>query len=157
MAIKDVEQGLTAATTRRKIVTTGAKLAYAAPIVAATSKLAAQAAGAQAVSGTGGCDNPFNPVTCTFDPPDCTGCLVDGVCNTCGQPCAYCTAHVSGGTICVIDYVSTETCSSDADCGAGQACGRGCDPYGYVCMWLCGSEVKGGARAASAGGVLPAR
>ena len=62
MPFDDAMGQLTSSTSRRTIVKTGAKLAYAAPIVAASMSMSAGLTGAQTVSGGG----PITPA-CTRD------------------------------------------------------------------------------------------
>jgi hypothetical protein len=90
------------------VVATGAKLAYAAPLVAASFKL--REASAQDVI------SPGNPN------PECRG-------ATCGNfiPCAtnpdcVCTTTAEGGGVCI---PGSTPCAGLADCAADLSCTRG--------------------------------
>jgi len=97
-------------TTRRTIVTTGTKLAYAAPIVAATFKLSTNAAGAVSANG------PCQTFTCGNGP------CVD---HETGFDC-FCFENVAtpGQGTCLGDFPcsGTASCSSDTDCSGGGTC-----------------------------------
>ena len=97
-------------TTRRTIVTTGTKLAYAAPIVAATFKLSTNAA--EAVSPNGPCAT----FVCGNGP-----CVVTGQFFDC-----FCFENVAtpGQGTCLGDFPcsGTASCTSDADCSGGGTC-----------------------------------
>lgn len=109
-------------TTRRTVVKTGAKLAYAAPIVAASFSLASQRAAA-AVSGA----NPN---------PECAAatCTTFVECSSTNADCV-CTSTSSGGGFCVPGSTS---CTVTGDCGAGFSC-----PADNVCVvdTCCGRPV----------------
>jgi hypothetical protein len=133
-------------TTRRRVVTTGAKLAYAAPLVAASFKLSTH--GAAAISGGGGgdtCSNPFNPVTCALAPGDCRGCLVGDQCCP-----AICTVSVEGDTFCIGGQPDPafDGCTNSAICPTDFRCGRSCVGAGTVnrCfpVAVCGDAARGG-------------
>src|SRR4051794_33654662 len=82
----ELYESLTASsTTRRTIVKTGAKLAYAVPAVAATMKLSAMGAGAAVVSG--GTCTPSE--TCGSGPSGCDG---SDICS--------CGSTAGGGVAC---------------------------------------------------------
>jgi len=116
--------------TRRTIVKTGTKLAYAAPVVAASMKLGARSAGAQDTV-SGGVGNPgFCGHSIGTEPFDTEGCK--GTCNTaCPQnfeadsetknPCEeVCEAlcKVDQGNECVSDDACSPacfTCTYDSD------------------------------------------
>jgi hypothetical protein len=114
-------------TTRRTIVRTGVKLAYGAPLVAASMKIGALDASAQRVS-----------ITC---PPN----LVCGVIQApCGEDesgvCSSVKSVDVNSCICGNDNCGP-TCSTDADCqayAAGAICqapGTGC--CGQTCIAPC--------------------
>jgi hypothetical protein len=126
---------LAAATTRRTIVKTGAKIAYVAPLVAASFKLTARGAGAQTISGAVEC----SPVggTCGGSPTGCNG----------NADCS-CAATVDGTAVCFVwNLCCTDCatqCTSNAQCGDGCACiADTC--LGDVCQPLCaGGDSVGG-------------
>jgi hypothetical protein len=108
----DLEDRIADSPTRRTVVKTGVKLAYVAPIVAASFKL--REASAQEVM------SPGNPN------PECRG-------ATCGNfiPCAtnpdcICTTTAAGGGFCV---PGSTQCAGLADCAADLSC-----PAGNVCV-----------------------
>jgi len=79
MALDDAVASDPVPTTRRAVLSTGAKLAYAVPVVAASMKLAEQAAGAQVSGST--CEPPGGPCTinnfiqvCCHAPDGSVGC-----------------------------------------------------------------------------------
>jgi hypothetical protein len=96
---------------RRSIVKTGARLAYAAPVVAASMTLTAPGASAQVSPGTGGPD------------PECAGgnaCLGTPTCGQPGSNCS-CATLVEGGSLCrptVADCDTPIGCDTNADCAA---------------------------------------
>jgi hypothetical protein len=114
MPLADHTPSLDTTTTRRHVLTTGAKLAYAAPVVAATMKLTTS--GTAAISGGA-------PV-----------CLTTGTCcpdeATCQAQC--CTGRVAfgdvacpGGPICAGSSCGG-MCATDNDCGGqSTACLKG--------------------------------
>ena len=120
---------LDAATTRRRVLKTGVKLAYAAPLVAATMKVSAHGSLA-AVSG----------FTC---PPNL---VCGGVQAPCGSdasgPCSSVRSVDDVSCICGNDSCGP-TCTTDADCqayAAGAICqapGTGC--CGQACIAPCGA------------------
>ena len=91
------------ATSRRTIVRTGAKLLYATPIVAATTRLATHSAGAISGECTAGanCRQDFEP-TC-------------GPSKNC--ECAQTKSH---GIACVEVFCSRIPCTEDSDCDSGM-------------------------------------
>ena len=108
-------------TTRRAVLRTGVRLAYAAPVVAASMRLSAGSAGAQ-VSG-----------------PVCPGghILLNGGCFEianagCGATCLGVSGAVEGSSsfLCVIG--TSRLCTTSADCPAGEACAAGA-----VCVAPC--------------------
>jgi hypothetical protein len=141
-------------TTRRTIVTTGAKLAYAAPVVAASFKVATQRASALS-PGTGSCV-PFNPVDCTFT-TQCPGCDLGSECCT----SAGCTTSVAGNTFCIAPgiYACGSTCTTDEECGAGSLCGISCCNGGAdrLCFPVADCGADGAGDGISGGAAVPAR
>ena len=109
-------------TSRRTIARTGAKLAYAAPVVAAM-QLSGQ---------MGAAAGPIHE------------CIEGVICgqvfgNGCGAGC-NCTTATSGARTChqIVNPCQSQSCTSDFDCGAGsfcQAAGTGC--CGQVCLPHC--------------------
>jgi hypothetical protein len=110
----DTDGRLTAATTRRTIVRTGAKLAYAAPLVATSLKLSAMNVAATHSPGHVACE--------TF---------------VCGNPRGLCTEPGSldvcacfeltedpGNGLCLGDFPcsSDSACNTTADCPSGSTC-----------------------------------
>jgi hypothetical protein len=132
MALGELVDKIDAPTTRRTIVKTGVKLAYAAPLVAGTIKLSAMNAGAQRVS-----------VVC---PPN----LICGVAQApCGQDASGVCSSVKSvdvnSCICGNDACGPD-CTSDAECqtshGPGSICqapGTGC--CGQACIAPCGFDA----------------
>jgi hypothetical protein len=118
----EVEQSLS----RRTIVRTGTKLAYAAPIVAATAKLSARAAHALSPQscGTGSTCSSFGRGSCSTD--------------------CVCGSDVDGGTTCIslrIPVRGLFTCTTGSDCESGEACIMD-TCRGTVCANVCG-EASG--------------
>jgi hypothetical protein len=126
------EELTTQLTTRRTITKTGVKLAYAAPLVAASMKLGTSAAGAASPTCVAG-------GTCGGSP---TGCNGDGSCS--------CGATADGSTACFQWDVagSGGSCAGTGTCPSGEACILG-TCLGDYCQPLCGA---GGA---AADGVRP--
>jgi hypothetical protein len=121
VALDNVVEQLQAPTTRRTVIQTGAKMAYAAPLIAASFKLSASAVGAQAVSG--GPNPECAGATCaTYD---------NFPCST--DPDCVCAATSVGG-LCVPGSTS---------CGVVGPCDNGACPDGSVCVYdsCCGSPV----------------
>ena len=109
MALEEIVERLDTNTTRRTVVKTGAKLAYAVPIVAASFKLSATSVGAQAVSGLD---------------PRCDG-------ARCGS---FATCNEVDGCICFSTLDGTGYCGIPRSCSVVQACGPGTPcPAGQVC------------------------
>ena len=109
----DPTDHLVAPATRRAVVATGAKLAYAAPLVAATMPLTTPGAGAVSSQTC----IPFNPVTCF------------GGARGCCPAAANCTTAASGQTFCIafpVPFCLEPACTRDRDCPAGSRCGRSC-------------------------------
>ena len=134
----DATPALAAPTTRRAVVKTGAKLAYAAPLVAASFKLTGRGAAAavsQLDCGQDVCNDGF-PGTCAGqDDPTC-----------------FCFTKVDGTSACG-GYGSCAACDSDDDCteltGPGSICVQANNvntcPCGYVggtaCQPPCGAGI----------------
>ena len=97
-------------TTRRTIVKTGAKLAYAAPLVAATTRL--DAAKAQTLS-------PGNP------DPECQGAQCAVLQNCAGSSSCFCFQTSAGGGYCAVSTSCsglTSCPNGQSDCAAGEIC-----------------------------------
>ena len=116
MPLDELNDQLARTTTRRTVVKTGAKFAYAAPLVAATMKLSTGGAGA--VSGAP-CPNPAPSstfgLTCEVT-PTCTGegTILSGLClNGNGQPVS---ASINVNTCKPQGYVVTN-CDGVLVCG----------------------------------------
>ena len=91
-------------TTRRTIVKTGTKVAYAAPLVAVSFKLSGQGVGA--ISGDDGC-SPSSGQTCgSYE-----------ACGTtpAGNPCV-CHQTVANTTVCGAYGTCTTPCNTNGDC-----------------------------------------
>ena len=106
----DLEDRITEATTRRTVITTGVKLAYAAPIVAASFQLRTASA-QEPMSG-----NPN---------PGCIGatCATFIPCAT--NPDCVCTTTSTGGGFCIpgsTQCASLVPCAADLSCPAGSFC-----------------------------------
>jgi hypothetical protein len=131
----DLDNTLDNTTTRRRVITTGVKIAYAAPIVAASYKLSlTQTYAADA------CDSGEN--------------CAEGIVVNCGANgfCA-CVANVDGGFACVDRVCSFTACSKGSDCDSGLCISApGCcgdpDPF---CGTPCTDVVSGIAGAAGVG------
>jgi hypothetical protein len=98
--------------TRRTIVKTGAKLAYAAPLVAASFRLSKMSAAAQAASliPDRACENPAVCAVITESCP--AGCnSINPLCTQEG------TKHCTKGSL-------TDPCLDSSDCPVGQVCLR---------------------------------
>jgi hypothetical protein len=133
MSLEDLT---TLTTTRRTIAKTGAKLAYAAPIVAASMKLST--GGAAAVSG-GACTAAS---TCGGEPSACDG----NVACSCG-------ATADGSTACFQWNVAGTggSCSASDPCPSGEACILA-TCVGDICQPLCFGADGIGSGAAPATG-----
>jgi hypothetical protein len=128
---EELEEKLTTATTRRSVVKTGVKLAYAAPLVAASFKLSARGAGAQTLS-------PTEEEACNHSNGLNGGCM--GACtssdaaDTCG----------SGGNFCDGVDIDPDSPSGQGPCqefcpsgqgGENPCCNPGlCDSGNFVCL-----------------------
>ena len=118
----EVEPSLSQRTSRRTIVRTGARLAYAAPLVAASTRLTAGLTRAEGAS---------------F--PACTGVyeLINGGCfetvlHADFRECSHFECEVTGGVdgsenfLCFTPLATTP-CHTNSDCPSGQACLPGWD------------------------------
>ena len=127
MAVEEFTQRLDSRTTRRIVVKTGAKLAYAAPLVAASFKLTS--ASVLAVSGFD-CGTPSRCGAPSF--------------GNCPGVCA-CVTDADGGEACVFAGVPPTgivPCASGADCAAEQTCvPNTC--FGTVCADPCLATAEG--------------
>jgi len=125
MALEEITQQLSTSTTRRTVVKTGMRLAYAAPVVAASYKLSAMSARAQAVSG--GCETTFCCSCIKFDPETQTSVVV------------FCRSDITFDESCV------EACSaaggSGGNFGGAPGVSQICDPTGH-CQITCDSRPK---------------
>ncbi len=115
----EVAKLTSAETSRRTIVKTGAKFAYAAPVIAGTMKLSAQGAGAA------------SPVPCK-DPQPCPNYF-------CGDNCT-CVPTTEKGSICHQGRPCPEVaeCDSSDDCPSGSVCAATCCGI-LICVTECGS------------------
>jgi hypothetical protein len=104
MAFDDAVSTDRVPTSRRAVLRTGAKLAYAAPVVAASIKLAEQATGAQ-----------VSPAACLAGENCATGL---GVSCDVNQQCA-CSQDVDGGFACAERICTSLPCSIGSDCDSG--------------------------------------
>jgi hypothetical protein len=112
MALGELVDKIDAPTTRRTVVKTGVKLAYAAPLVAGTIKLSAMSAGAQRVS-----------VVC---PPNL-------VCGVVPAPCG----EDASGVCSSVKSVDVNSCICGNDlCGPGCTTDADCQTYapGSICQ-----------------------
>ena len=125
---------------RRTIVKTGVKLAYAAPLVAASFRLSAGAVGAQTVS----------PGICTFgffcgDPPNFFICGTDprGISSQCNcYETDGGTGVACGARICI---TAGGTCTVSDDCPAGSFCSFNTCCGNGACIPDCGGPgIVGG-------------
>jgi hypothetical protein len=98
-------------TTRRKVVRTGARLAYAAPMIATTMELSSPTRATTRPS-PGVC--PQGVFTCGARDPECYRCA----------PHCRCYARLGGGTVCAreneCDFVAA--CDNVVPCAAGLVC-----------------------------------
>lgn len=125
--------------TRRTVVTTGAKVAYAAPLVAASFKLSAHGAGA--VSADGPCDTFVcgNNVPCVDRPnQDPPGCWCFEVQATPGQ--GRCTSNFYCSPDLTVPCPNGQSdCPSNTTCVTNTCCGQGVN----YCAPDCGSAPRG--------------
>jgi hypothetical protein len=126
-----IDQQLESSVTRRRVIGTGVKLAYAAPVVAASFKL--NSAAAQGASPT------CTPTTC-------------GERITCnGSASCYCRT-VDGVTRCLQDRlcVNSAICDAANPCAGGGHCiaaganGNCCDDGLSHCAYPCGTSADDG-------------
>ena len=124
MPMDELVDRLESQTTRRTIVKTGAKLAYAAPLVAATLKTDALTASAQRVS-------PIAGGTCAGD-------------FSCGEVPDPCGANEFGTCYCFGNTERQGVCGSNESCAALSSCTTSEDcPNGSHCAvnTCCGEPV----------------
>jgi hypothetical protein len=121
MHLTDVDDVLATGVTRRRVVRSGVKVAYAAPLVAATMRLSAGGAAAAAsgppCAGAGDCPESLACVDgrCV-DPCALLDC---GACPSCAVTragVAWCQCKAPG--VCLAGACATIPCASDADCAA---------------------------------------
>ena len=131
-----LEELTTRITTRRTITKTGVKLAYAAPVLAASMRLSAGGAGAVSPGGT--CFTfTCGQTTPCFDQPAGFDCW------------CFETVENPGVGKCVSDFFcGGPTCASDADCGGGTCvtntcCGSGVQVCAPPCVAGAGGESVG--------------
>ena len=111
MGLDEITGRLSTSTTRRTVVKTGAKLAYAAPLVAASFKLAELKTIAQTASGV------QDPVCIgTRDGCNSGGCGPGGSC--------ICTVTPEGGVFCFSQFCGP-ACTSSAQCVDGNGVQNG--------------------------------
>jgi hypothetical protein len=128
MPIDELTETLTTTTTRRTIVKTGVKLAYAVPIVAASFKLSARGVGALSA---GNCTPENNYCTGSFaacgSDPDCI-CSNTSVGIVCHHlPCATCSTCTSDADCQTLGSANSVCIPSDDCCGGGSSCLTPCD------------------------------
>ena len=140
MVLDELTDRIGVRTTRRTIVKTGAKIAYVAPVVAASFKLSALNVSAQAAS-PGGVAG-----TCLAGQDSCNG--ADFVCNG-GGPTGrcFCTSTTEGGLLCGnFDRGSCsgyQSCTASTQCPAGEVCAPGPDCCGGICLTVCPAGATG--------------
>lgn len=137
---KSVVQIASNVTTRRTIVRTGARLAYAAPAVAVTMKLTASGAGAVSHAECQGSD-----VVC-IGAPGFAFCTSDICEKFAPQPACACSKDTEGNFSCsdiCFFSGSRPNCVSSSDCQeAGNVCKEFCGGVRY-CVAPCGSNANG--------------
>ena len=132
MALDKITRRLGSSSSRRTIVKTGAKIAYATPVVAASFKLSAMGAAAQVSSS--GCANGTT----------CIGAIV-----TCPGVNCYCFTTTEGTTACGNGGIcpGVDQCTTSADCDAGFFCSAfdstACCGDLRVCVARCGAAAAG--------------
>lgn len=143
MAPIDLSEHLDSSTSRRKIVTTGAKVAYAAPVVAASFKLSQ--AGAGAVSANAPCE------TFVCGNGLCVGEFSDPIEERCA---CFELVESPGNGLCLGDFYCGEvsSCTSDDDCGGGHCVTNTCCGQG---VQLCAPPCRGGVKGIRAQGAGP--
>lgn len=136
MAIDQLTDQLETQTTRRTIVKTGAKLAYAAPLVAVSFKLSGRVAGAVTIS----------PNSCIPTGGDAcsqqVACQPGADVNICG-----CGPTPEGHGFCFQQGGCGAACSSSSQCSNGQVCVATC--CGFACQDPCADaavDVAAGVR-----------
>ena len=152
MADEELVRHLSSGTTRRTIVKTGAKLAYVAPVVAASFTISNLDAAAQGASP--GC---VGGGRCTVDDDCCGGeTCVGGICSVeacegaaCGSftqchPTADCQCYTAaeGAGVCGCNTFCSEAppCTTSGDCAADRFCAvNSCCGAAGVCLPICTS------------------
>jgi hypothetical protein len=113
----EVDPSLSQSTSRRSIVRTGAKLAYAVPLVAASMRLSTQTGGAQVSGPADLCARSTCAIGELCD---------DGRCFLAHPSCSGATGLAAGGggiSFCIAGVPDNpQSCSQTADCPAGQWC-----------------------------------
>ena len=125
MAHDDFVDRLLAGTSRRTFLKTGTKLAYAAPVIAASMSLNHAAAQDCAV-GQDSCNGPDFP---------------------CGEnPLCFCSSDTEGRTFCA-QFTggfcdSYQKCAISEDCPSGQRCAPGPDCCNGICLSPCAAALS---------------
>ncbi|MDP9365819.1 MAG: hypothetical protein M3Q10_16630 [Chloroflexota bacterium] len=115
MSLESVERNLVTRTTRRTVVRTGVKLAYAAPVVAATVKVRTLTAAAA--------EGPNGEYDCDCHPDDYSYHPNTGRCVSCNENVTTCTGgsqpDFSGGTVVCVKDRTVQDCEPSiiAACG----------------------------------------
>jgi hypothetical protein len=144
MDATDLEDRTSNATTRRTIVKTGVKLAYTAPIVAASFKL--RNASAQAAMSGGG-NQPCQTFVCG-----------NGPCAERGDIDCFCfeLTEDPGKGLCLSDFLcdSVSPCDTTADCPSGSTCVTNtcCGQGVQLCAPACPDPADSRSRRALKGG-----
>jgi hypothetical protein len=115
--------------TRRTVVATGAKLAYAAPIVAASFKVSG--VNAQAISPVGGCFHSTG--TNGGCMPTCTSVVEAAGCTQAGQKCGVICGTGQSAGACPVGQGGDNPC-----CNAGY-----CDPANFEISTTCEVSYTG--------------
>jgi hypothetical protein len=149
MPLDELVDRIDSQTTRRTVVKTGAKLAYVAPLVAASFKLSDTARANHLISG-----QPCVGVCC----PPGSGDL--GTCS--GQTSAncYCVATTEGSSACHEGGQSCAAigaCTSSAQCPSGSHCSASASICQGFCVRDCSGTVATFGTASSAGETSPTR
>lgn len=129
-----IEDRLATPATRRTVVKTGAKLAYAAPLVAASFQLAGLngVAGASGPGGDGGTCPTGSGYTCRGSVSSCGSDPAAA-----GQLCA-CGSKAGGGTTCFANFF-VEYCGANDSCPPNSVCVTGTCGGDKVCVPTCGN------------------
>jgi hypothetical protein len=125
-----IDQQCTSSVTRRRVVTTGAKLAYTAPLVAASYRLGSGLAAAA------------SPV-----------CVENELCGN-GHPCCFCLSNNN-----VLNCYQDQYCEDAPQCSDSEPCSGGglcvpadknfCPDNSGHCLYLCTGDCPGAAGANS--------